>query len=251
MLEQDRFTSHWSTGAVDIAHLTKLSISGLFKERFTSLDSSGIVIAGFGENDFFPRLVAYRCYGLVLGKLILSEDKNKAQRISQTNTSAIVPFAQDEMIRTFVWGSGAGFLEQVDEGFMKSMDEFHGELLKADLAADVSGDDAKAETLRTLRGAVNEKFRNILREHMFESHSRPLRRVIGSLPVDELAELAETLVLLESLKERVTRPSTSVSGPIDVAVISKNDGFIWIKRKHYFDPKLNPRYFANRGFRGN
>jgi hypothetical protein len=31
-----------------------------------------------------------------------------------------------------------------------------------------------------------------------------------------------------------------------VAVISKNDGFIWIKRKHYFDPKLNPRFFAKR-----
>jgi hypothetical protein len=69
---------------------------------------------------------------------------------------------------------------------------------------------------------------------------------LGSLPFDELAELAETLVLLESLKERVTRPSASVSGPIDVAVISKNDGFIWIKRKHYFDPKLNPRFFGKR-----
>mgnify|MGYP001604446777 CR=1 FL=1 len=77
-----------------------------------------------------------------------------------------------------------------------------------------------------------------------------MRRVLGALPFDELAELAETLVLLESLKERVTRPSASVSGPIDVAVISKNDGFIWIKRKHYFDPKLNPRYFTKRGTTG-
>ncbi len=37
----------------------------------------------------------------------------------------------------------------------------------------------------------------------------------------------------------------TVGGPIDVAVISKGDGFIWIKRKHYFSPELNPQFFAN------
>jgi hypothetical protein len=66
------------------------------------------------------------------------------------------------------------------------------------------------------------------------------------LPVDELAALAETFVSIESLKERVTRHTESVSGPIDVAVISKGDGFIWVKRKHYFDPKLNPRFIARK-----
>ena len=34
-----------------------------------------------------------------------------------------------------------------------------------------------------------------------------------------------------------------MGGPVDVAVISKGDGFIWIKRKHYFSPELNIRYF--------
>jgi hypothetical protein len=37
----------------------------------------------------------------------------------------------------------------------------------------------------------------------------------------------------------------SVGGPIDVAVISKIDGFVWIKRKHYFDPALNHQFFSN------
>ena len=51
---------------------------------------------------------------------------------------------------------------------------------------------------------------------------------------------------IESLKERVTKPSESVSGPVDVAVITKGDGFIWIKRKHYFDPNLNLRFVAQK-----
>jgi hypothetical protein len=68
--------------------------------------------------------------------------------------------------------------------------------------------------------------------------------VVGLLPLDEMADLAETLIDLESLKEKVTRPTESIGGPVDVATITKFDGFVWIKRKHYFEPELNPRYFA-------
>ena len=37
----------------------------------------------------------------------------------------------------------------------------------------------------------------------------------------------------------------TVAGPIDVAVISKGDGFVWIKRKHYFQRELNQQFFDN------
>ena len=65
----------------------------------------------------------------------------------------------------------------------------------------------------------------------------------GDFMESVMAELAETLIMLQSLKEKVTQPTESVGGPIDVAIITKGDGFVWIKRKHYFDPTLNPRFF--------
>ena len=39
--------------------------------------------------------------------------------------------------------------------------------------------------------------------------------------------------------------TATVGGPTDVAMITKGDGFIWIKRKHYFDAALNHHFFAN------
>lgn len=38
----------------------------------------------------------------------------------------------------------------------------------------------------------------------------------------------------------------TVGGPVDVAVITKGDGFIWVERKHYFKPELNTHFFRNR-----
>jgi hypothetical protein len=62
------------------------------------------------------------------------------------------------------------------------------------------------------------------------------------LSIEEMAHLAENLVSLESLKEKMTRSTETVGGPVDVAAITKSEGFVWIRRKLYFDPALNPRY---------
>ncbi len=65
------------------------------------------------------------------------------------------------------------------------------------------------------------------------------------MPREELALLAEALINLTALRRRASRDAETVGGPTDVAVITKGDGFIWIKRKHYFDAKCNPTFVAN------
>ena len=45
-------------------------------------------------------------------------------------------------------------------------------------------------------------------------------------------------------RRRVTTDRETVGGPIDVAVITKGEGFVWVKRKHYFSPEYNPRVVA-------
>jgi len=66
--------------------------------------------------------------------------------------------------------------------------------------------------------------------------------VVESMPKEELAVLAEALINLTALHRRTSQYAETVGGPTDVAVISKGDGFIWVKRKHYFDAKYNPAF---------
>jgi hypothetical protein len=78
-----------------------------------------------------------------------------------------------------------------------------------------------------------------------KKYVNPLVEVVAMIPKNELALMAESLVKLTSFKKRVTMEEETVAEPIDVALISKGDGLIWIKRKHYFKPELNPQFFAN------
>jgi hypothetical protein len=58
-----------------------------------------------------------------------------------------------------------------------------------------------------------------------------------------MARMAEALVNLTSIKRRVSRGFETADGPLEVAVISKSDGLVWAKRKHYLPSELNPRDF--------
>ena len=141
-----------------------------------------------------------------------------------------------------MYGISEEVLGDIDKENTRMLDNLESVLRKNKVIADgVNIDEQKVAAHGAFTSGIAEKYNT--------SHAAPMKRVIGMLPLDELAELAEILIRIESLKERVTKNSEQISGPIDVAVISKGDGFIWIKRKHYFDAKLNPRFFARRGMK--
>lgn len=225
-------------GIVDAEQLAELAIKALFKFYPKFMTATGVVLAGYGDHDYFPRYQQYECYGLLLGKFLF--DKQASAAVDLNNPSHIKPFATTAMVNTFSLGFSPDVFGKVQDELEKALRVF-ADSIKAKLGAtDIPDlDQLVIDTIQSHTDAWTNA--------ALETHAWPLRRVIGSLPVDEMAELAETLIMLQSLKEKVTQPTESVSGPIDVAAITKGDGFIWVKRKHYFDPKLNPRFFLRQG----
>ena len=76
------------------------------------------------------------------------------------------------------------------------------------------------------------------------NYNQKVMSMLSFLPKQELAYMAESLVNLTAFKRKVSDDHETVGGPIDVALISKTDGFIWVKRKHYFSPELNHHFFS-------
>ena len=56
-------------GLVHCRELCKLSVAALLKQYPNHLPETGIVVAGYGDKDYLPRLVEYRCYGNFLGNV--------------------------------------------------------------------------------------------------------------------------------------------------------------------------------------
>lgn len=213
--------------------LVKLAV----KQFLDYADRTGVVIAGYGKEDFFPALEVYDCYGFLGDRLILSR---QPPRVMDANAPAVIqPFATTHMIDTFRMGIAPDVFEIVHESTAHALKELGTTVMAECGAQSPLSEERLQELVRSAQnGHADAWYGQIRTQHVF-----PLSNIIHSLPLPDMAGLAKSLIELESLKERVTRPSESVSGPIDVAVISKHDGFVWIDRKHYFRPELNPRFF--------
>jgi hypothetical protein len=60
-----------------------------------------------------------------------------------------------------------------------------------------------------------------------------------AMPMQDAIELADFLASMTRAYSRFTPGAATVGGPIDLAAITKHEGFKWVRRKHYFDQKYN------------
>lgn len=213
-----------------------------FSEKIGPRDLSGVVIAGFGEKDRFPSLKSFFLMGIANN--VLQYKKHLENYVSFNNVAAIIPFAQREMVYAFMEGVSPDYEQEIENYFSQVCNEYPKIIIEN---INKLKNEEKAELKEKLKKISNEwkkQYKKRLEEYRREKYVNPVIRIVAMLPKDELAAMAETLVSLTTFKKRVTIEAETVAGPIDVAVISKGDGFIWIKRKHYFKPELNPQFFA-------
>jgi hypothetical protein len=238
---------HFSAYDDDLKHCAgALAILAIAKDFYSPSYSSGIVVAGFGEKEIFPTLVEYVTDGYIGDKLKIS--KLQEMDISRDLSAAISAFAQKEMVQRFMTGADGELMSTHFQLFGSSLETACLEILE-----NYGKDEHKTSDVRdAIHKASLETMKKLwqISETISERNfSYPIIDMVSLLPKEELPLLAESLVGLTSLKRHVSTDIETVGGAIDVALISKSDGFIWIKRKHYFRPELNP-HFAHNYMRG-
>ncbi len=63
--------------------------------------------------------------------------------------------------------------------------------------------------------------------------------VWDAMPIQDAIDLADFLVCAAISFARFRPGAETVGGPVEIAAITKHEGFRWVKRKHYFSSSLN------------
>lgn len=203
---------------------------------------TGIVVAGFGKDQHFPALSHYIVDNVIGGEVKVYRKLDLS--VQADGIGHVVPFAQQALpiallgglptdYRTAIYSAMSGVIELLYSYLLDELEED----LTDERRAWLQG------TRDSARDALLEYFEYRLTQDSDIKDADEVSRIVGNLSKEEISELAEALVHLTQLRLMVSREPETVGGPIDVAVISKGDGLIWIKRKHYFQGELNPRYF--------
>lgn len=196
----------------------------IYKAIFLGYDDrdsvTGLVIAGYGNEEIFPSLQQIELSGVFAQRLIwnvISEIQ-----VSQNEGCHIIPFAQSEMVDTIMNGINPVFNRFIGQEVSNLLEENNLE-------------DKKQNLFETISKVQQEYY------------IKPIYDLIAMQPIDEMAFTAKTFIELTSFKRKIVNTLETVGGPVDVLAISKGDGPIWIERKHYFNIDDNLDYRIRKG----
>ncbi len=178
---------------------------------------------------------------------MLKFHRQRVVQIDRKNTATIIPFAQSEMVAVFMEGVEPKYRAFLSRLLPEILKTYNTELLEFSTEYPEIKGKYKQE-ISQIRHDLMERFSKRAEHYRNMEFIQPVINIVEHLPKSELAAMAESLVNLTSFRRHVTPAAETVGGPIDVAVIrinSHGDGFIWIKRKHYFQPEFNPHFLTN------
>ncbi|MBD8515194.1 hypothetical protein IFO68_21165 [Photobacterium sp. CAU 1568] len=208
-----------------------------------TIQNAGVIFAGYGDKEFFPVIKSFNVQGFFHSKVRYSIQNSKC--VSSPGESGIIPYAQEEEVASFITGTTPNiknkFLDEIKNSISKIAGHISKELSNIGVEPDVQ-DQFHSDILKISVEECENIYNNV-DSWVKREYTQPIVDMVQHLPKEEMANMAESLVNLSAFRRKVTNQQETVGGPIDVAIISKGDGFIWYKRKHYFQKELNLHYF--------
>lgn len=190
------------------------------------LVESQIVFTGYGEDEIYPSLQAVTLSGIIDGKLRFRYDDE--EEITDDSSSAIIPFAQSDVMIALLKGIApdlyANIMEKVEE---------HVENVRNLMITSIRDAGYGNETKELLESVsfsdLNKMFRDETLGYIREHYTDGLLEAIDCFSVSEMADMAGNLISVTGLQRHYTSSEESVGGPVNVAVITKAEGFRWVK----------------------
>ncbi len=185
----------------------------------------GVCVAGYGEQDIYPRLQHFTMDGWVNGSLRCEIENEKT--INEDRRSWIETMAQDDVMDTIFLGMDTNLLPSLENTIREKTEECIAGINKRVLSAEKRNKILNA--LESLPDMVLEELWSVRRSEYW----LPFLRATVTLGPQDMAAFAESMINLTSMRRNIILDDNTgtVGGPVDIAIVTKCDGFRWVKNK--------------------
>jgi hypothetical protein len=218
----------YGIGAQAQQQLRDIAIFCVTKELFLE-DVAGLVFAGFGAEERYPAIVTYYISAVVCG--IVKRAEAGADSVNNEQRSQLRIFADSSATTAFIRGIDSSLENWVYGNVQVMMHRLAGQLIEAFPNADPAAKQAARDKFLQELGLRHfEAFYRTIAEYQQRIFINPVFHVLDVATKSELAQTARQLVELNVFKKRIMAQKETVGGHVDVAIISRDDGFQWASK---------------------
>lgn len=202
--------------------------------------SAELIFTGFGSEQEYPSLVSTIVFEGFDNRVNYHIRPEDIICITDENSVAICPFAQKDVIVSLLCGLHAGYSRIIANIVQDIYIQLGNDVF------DINEDDKEFEGLNfkdfqmmlldvkiddLYRKFINANFRYLdKKRHKWEKN-------LEDYDLLAMAALAQSLIELTGFHRILTFSQEGVGGPVDLAVITKNEGFTWLSRKSWYHHK--------------
>ena len=195
---------------------------------FEEVEITHLVFAGYGESEPYPSICKYAVTGINKGKLQWESIEFVA--ISDKQESTIFKSGKFDIIDAIQFGIQKKRIAPIYKKVQVLIDDV---LSQAMMFERYKSKIDYAAIRDEIKEIIDESGRN---------HFCHRLQVIADYDLQKMACLAENLIKATELHRKLTFQQEEVGGLVDLAVITKNDGFQWLNRKSWYEPSKGGRY---------
>ena len=195
----------------------------VFKEK----ERTFLVFAGYGEDEAYPSIYQYEVTGINKSKL--QWQLSGSANISGEQESNIFTSGQSDIIDAIELGIQNERIGVIRKRFQTLIENLLTQNLLDSLIVKIDYPTIRQEVADLIRGSGKDH----LRQHL---------EAIEQFDLQKMACLAENLIKATELHRKITFRQEEVGGLIDLAVITREDGFQWLNRKSWYEPSKGGQY---------
>ena len=219
----------------------------LWEEKFFSYirskhyySESGVVFVGYGEKDIYPSILPVYISGAFDHRLRFYFDEDRTESVSNDDKAFICPFAQTDVMMTLMKGIAPDMFKMAQYQNHKSIQAVKDGIVEKLKEANVE-QKVIDSVINSEQDKIQEEFIDNILEYVQNEYVEGIIDAVDAFNIEDMVNMAESLIAVTNLHRHISSSDESVGGPIDVAVITRSEGFIWVKHKDWFQKDLNPQ----------
>lgn len=220
-----------------LSEIKELFIEGFFSYMTYGYEygKTNLIFSGYGSDEEYPVMIRVMVSHGFDNRICYYIDPEDIHAISDANPVAICPYAQTDIMDALLTGVEPHFFRNVCSISENMFSEIKKQL-SIDCMSVEESEEIEAILNKVKLNDLTRKFKQYGKRILVEERRQWLK-ALNNYSVQDMANLAENLIAMTSFERHMTFSQESVGGPIDLAVITKNNGFTWLNRKSWYHHK--------------